>query len=107
MTQPPLCYPHPKGLGLRRPPASDLHETAGLPGNFALDFMAPGGTPVLAPEAGTIFKLSGHDPSEGVLGADIFGNKPRISMITPPHAVTQRERTPVTPTSPTFCENDV
>ena len=73
MTQPPLCYPHPKGLGLRRPPASGLHETAGLPGNFALDFMAPGGTPLLASQDGTITRLSGHDPALGVRDGDIFG----------------------------------
>ena len=37
----------------------------------------------------------------------ILGNRPSISMITPPAAVTQRERTPVMPTRPTFCENEV
>ena len=73
MTQPPLCYPHPANLGLHRPPASDLHETGGLPGNWALDFMAPGGTPILAPQAGTITRLSGHPPSDGVIGSDVFG----------------------------------
>ncbi len=39
--------------------------------------------------------------------AAIFGSKPRSSMMTPPVAVTQRERTPVTPTRPTFWENEV
>lgn len=73
MAQPPLVYPHPAGLGLHRPPNSDLHETAGIPGNFALDFMAPGGTPFLAPQASTVSRLSGHDPAEGVLDGDIFG----------------------------------
>lgn len=70
-----LVYPqqHPKGVTLHRPPASDLHETAGLPGNWALDFMAPGGTRVLAVEAGEITRLSGHNPDEGVIDGDIFG----------------------------------
>jgi len=68
----PLQYPHP---GPRtRPLPSDLHETAGLPGNWALDFMAPGGTPVYAPQDGlTVTRLSGHDPAEGVIEGDIFG----------------------------------
>lgn len=73
VARPLLVYPHPAGLGLRRPPSSDLHPTAGLAGNWALDFMAPGGTPIYASEAGTIWKLSGHDPRYGVIGGDIFG----------------------------------
>ena len=36
-----------------------------------------------------------------------FGISPRPIMISPPATVTQRERTPVTPTSPMFCENEV
>ena len=36
-----------------------------------------------------------------------FGNRPRSTRITPPAAHTQRLRTPVMPTNPTFCENDV
>lgn len=73
MTQPPLCYPHPAGLGLHRPPYGDLHQTAGLPGNWALDFMAPGGTPILAPQDATVTRWSGHDPATGVHDGDIFG----------------------------------
>ncbi len=71
-----LAYPHPAGTGgtsISGGVPGGLHPTRGLAGNFALDFMAPGGTQVLAPEAGTILKLSGHDPSEGVIGPDIFG----------------------------------
>jgi murein DD-endopeptidase MepM/ murein hydrolase activator NlpD len=68
-----LAYPHPSTFQGPSPTASDLHQTAGLANNWALDFMAPGGTPVLAPEDGTVFKLSGHDPSGGVTGGDIFG----------------------------------
>ena len=36
-----------------------------------------------------------------------FGSKPSASMIKPPVAVTHLDRTPLTPTRPTFCENDV
>lgn len=68
-----LVYPHPLGTPSKRPPASDLHETAGLPGNWALDFMAPGGTRVLVVQAGVISKLSGHDPQLGEIAPGIFG----------------------------------
>lgn len=80
-----LCYPHPKdadshvsvgwhppirGLG---PLSTGLHETSGLAHNWALDFMAKGGTKILAVEAATVWKLSGHDPKDGVIDGDIFG----------------------------------
>lgn len=69
---PLLVYPHSKSVPTSRP--SFIHQTGGISGNWALDFMAPGGTPVLAPEAGTVTKISGHDPSTGTHGAgDIFG----------------------------------
>jgi murein DD-endopeptidase MepM/ murein hydrolase activator NlpD len=35
--------------------------------------MAPGGTAVFAPEQATVWRLSGHDPAQGVIGGDIFG----------------------------------
>ena len=44
---------------------SYLHPTSGLPGNWALDFMAKGGCPVVAPEAAKIKKLSGRNPIDG------------------------------------------
>jgi hypothetical protein len=47
--------------------------TAGLPNNWALDFMAPGGTPFLAPQDVWVSRFSGHDPASGVTGGDIFG----------------------------------
>jgi len=68
-----LAYPHPSTFQGPSPTVSNLHQTAGLANNWALDFIAPGGTAVLAPENGTVFKLSGHDPSGGVTGGDIFG----------------------------------
>ncbi len=66
-------YPHPAGLGLHRPPSWDLHETGGIPKNWALDFMAPGGTEVFAPEKCMVTRLSGHNPAEGVVNGDVFG----------------------------------
>lgn len=82
-----LCYPHPLGASshvstgwhaplLPNPGAelsTGLHETGGLPGNWALDFLAPAGTLVLAVEAGTITRLSGHDPKAGVFPGRVFG----------------------------------
>jgi murein DD-endopeptidase MepM/ murein hydrolase activator NlpD len=70
-----LVYPHPSTHHGPAPTRSGLHETGGLPDNWGLDFMAPGGTKLLAPEAGTLSRRSGHDPSQGASGAvkDIFG----------------------------------
>jgi murein DD-endopeptidase MepM/ murein hydrolase activator NlpD len=49
--------------GLR--PHSATHETAGLPGYPAYDYMASAGTPCVAPVSGKIERLSGKDPSAG------------------------------------------
>lgn len=61
-----MCYPHPAGVSgvyVGQGP----HQTDGLPWiNIAIDFMAPGGTKVLAVENGVITRLSGRDPSWGV-----------------------------------------
>lgn len=81
MTQPPLVYPHPGPQ--HRPLASDLHETAGLPGNYALDFMAPGGTPVYCTQDHLkVTRWSGHDPAIGVLDGDIFGWNVYLSSLS-------------------------
>lgn len=57
-----------------QPPANTLqlpvtfvptHQTEGLPGYPAIDVFGKAGSVVLAPEAGTIDRLSGHDPGEG------------------------------------------
>ncbi len=69
-TRPKVCYPHPAGQGGTYGP---LHPTEGLPGNWAVDFMAAGGTPVLASFDGRVTRFSGHDPASGVIGGDIFG----------------------------------
>lgn len=52
-----------------------IHETGGIKGNYALDFLTPPGTPVLAMESGTISRTAGHDPDTGVHGdnRDVFG----------------------------------
>jgi hypothetical protein len=65
------CYPHP--LGALSEICQGLHPTAGLTGNWAIDFCAPGGTKVLAVERATIRKLSGRAPSLGWYGPGIFG----------------------------------
>jgi len=41
-----------------------LHPTAGLPHNWALDFICHAGLGICAPEAGTVTRFSGHDPSD-------------------------------------------
>ena len=46
-------------------PHAATHETGGLPGYPAYDYMAPAGTPCVAPTDGKVARLSGKDPSEG------------------------------------------
>ena len=46
-------------------PHSASHQTSGLPGYPAFDYMAPAGTRVGAPVSGTVIKLSGKDPKLG------------------------------------------
>lgn len=76
MTTRKLCYPHPRGFAshpLRSPPPYGLHPTLGLAHNWAIDYMAKGGTPVVAMERSTVWRLSGHDPREGVIDGSVFG----------------------------------
>jgi murein DD-endopeptidase MepM/ murein hydrolase activator NlpD len=71
-----LVYPHPAGTShtyISGGVPGGLHETAGLPNNWALDFMAPGGTRFLAPFAGTVTRFSGHNPAEGVIDGSVYG----------------------------------
>lgn len=42
-----------------------LHPTEGLDGYPAHDYFAPAGSPAVAPVAGKVVRLSGHDPSQG------------------------------------------
>lgn len=71
-------YPHPKGEFFSRP--SYIHETGGLDGNYALDFMAPGGTTIVAVQDCEVYHFSGHDPRNGTYRngvpdprGDVFG----------------------------------
>jgi len=48
-----------------------LHETAGLNGNWAIDFICKAGLGIVAVEDATITRFSGHDPSDD--GADAQG----------------------------------
>lgn len=41
-----------------------LHETDGLPGYWAIDFICKAGAGIVAVENGTITRFSGHDPSD-------------------------------------------
>lgn len=41
-----------------------MHETSGLDGNWALDFICKAGLGICAPEAATVTRFSGHDPSD-------------------------------------------
>lgn len=70
---PPLIYPHEKGWHSFS--GGYVHPTSGIGGNQALDFLAAGGTPVLATEAGVVSRTSGYDPATGLHGSnrDVFG----------------------------------
>jgi Peptidase family M23 len=75
------CYPHPAGASGTYV-GQGLHQTAGIPGNWGIDFMAPGGTKVLAVVNAIVTRLSGHDPASGEWsGPGIFGWS--ISFETP------------------------
>lgn len=69
---PALVYPHEKGWASYT--AGYVHPTSGIGGNYALDFLAAPGTPVLAVEDGEVSRTSGYDPASGLHGAgDVFG----------------------------------
>jgi murein DD-endopeptidase MepM/ murein hydrolase activator NlpD len=59
-----LVYPFPQGYSSSI--CQGLHETGGLPNNWAIDFCARPGTPVVAVEAGVISRLSGKAPGQDV-----------------------------------------
>jgi hypothetical protein len=79
---PGLVYIHDKGWESHC--GWSLHETGGISDNWAFDFMAHPGTPVLAPEHGTISRIAGHDPSTGLHGAvrDVFGWSVYLKVMT-------------------------
>ena len=61
-----------------------LHETDGLPGYWALDFICKAGAGICSPEAGTVTRFSGHDPSDD--HADSIGAYGWSTYITTPGA---------------------
>lgn len=70
-TVPPLVWPLVSGAG---DVCQGLHETAGIPGNWAIDFCAEPGTKIVAVEAGTVTKLSGHSPADDTADANgVYG----------------------------------
>lgn len=74
-----LCYPLLAGRVCQ-----GLHETSGLAGNWAVDFCAPPGTTIVAPEKATVVRLSGHDPNEDTWDSQgVFGWT--TYLLTPQH----------------------
>jgi peptidoglycan hydrolase-like protein with peptidoglycan-binding domain len=67
--------PHPPVEGALQLPQDfvSTHQTAGLEGYPAIDNFAVPDTVVLAPEDGTIARLSGHDPGEGGTAGGPYG----------------------------------
>ena len=57
-----IVFPVP--MGQMASVCQGLHETAGLDGNWAIDFCSPPGTSIVAVEKGAITKLSGKPPSQ-------------------------------------------
>lgn len=67
-----LVFPFPEGAQVSI--CQGLHETGGLPGNWAIDFCCRPGTGLLAPERATVTRFSGHDPSDDTADAQgVFG----------------------------------
>lgn len=60
---PPPTLVFPVTPPWKAPVCQGLHETGGLPGNWALDLCAPPGAGIVAVEKGTITRLSGSPPS--------------------------------------------
>lgn len=66
--------PRPRRKGVTYDGQKTTHQTAGLKGYPAVDIFAKPGTPFLAPEAGRVIRISGHDPRAGSHGAaGVFG----------------------------------
>lgn len=72
LAAPKMVRPIPKGWKFSI--CQGLHETGGVPGNWAMDWCAAPNTPVLAPEPGYVWRLSGHPPTDDTSDAlGIFG----------------------------------
>ncbi len=76
LVKPKIVYPI--GKGSKATVCQGAHITSGIPGNVADDFCCEAGSSVVAPEAGEIIRLSGHDPRDdsadrnGVYGWSIY-----------------------------------
>ena len=70
--RPRRTFVHPIPLGFPSS-ATPIHPTAGLPGYPAIDFLARGGTPILAVQSGRIRRHSGRNPALGVVSGSVFG----------------------------------
>jgi murein DD-endopeptidase MepM/ murein hydrolase activator NlpD len=76
LNDPQMVRPIPKGWKFSI--CQGLHETGGIPGNWAIDWCAAPNTPVLSPEPGWVVRLSGRPPSDdtsdalGVFGWSIY-----------------------------------
>lgn len=69
---PTLVYPF--AVDARVTICQGLHETGGLPGNWAIDFCAPPGTAILVPMRSTVTRFSGHPPADDTAdGLGVFG----------------------------------
>jgi len=58
---PEIVYPFPLGASIYV--CQWHHQTGGIPGNCAIDFCGPPGSPVLAVEDGVVDRLSGSPPT--------------------------------------------
>lgn len=69
---PQLAFPF--GPDVHATICQGLHETGGLPGNWAIDFCATPGSGILAPERATVTRFSGSAPSaDHPDGTGVFG----------------------------------
>lgn len=74
-----ICFPLPSNIICS---VGGLHETAGIPGNWAKDWICAPGAPVLAVEKGTIIRLSGNPPSDDSMDAQgVYGWS--VSFVSP------------------------
>lgn len=71
---PPPKIVFPFGEGVAVTICQGLHETGGLPGNWAIDFCCDPGSGILVPERATVTRFSGHPPSDDTADAQgVFG----------------------------------
>ena len=70
---PSLVYPIDKDW--RSSSGGWVHQTGGITGNYALDWMTDPGAPIVASEKGVVTRTGGHDPATGLHGdnRDVFG----------------------------------